>query len=91
MLSHIFRNQFIQSLRRKGCSKKQATKIHDKFVVNLLRGRDEIKDITKYALMYGSQFNRQLISGAFLWDESPQGHDYWARVREIYEKYPEYE
>lgn len=91
MLSHIFRNQFIQNLRRKGCSKKQATKIHDKFVANLWRGRVEIKDLANYALMYGSQFNHKLISGAFLWDKSPQGYEYWKRVREIYEKYPEHE
>ena len=57
MLSYIFRNQFIQNLRHKGCSKKQAIKIHDKFVTNLLKEGNTVEGIANYALTYGSQFN----------------------------------
>ena len=88
MLSYIFKNQFIQSLRHKGCSKKQAVKIHDKFVTNLLKNGDTIEGIANYALMQGSQFNCHLISCAFLWRFTPQGQNYWAKVSEVYKKFP---
>lgn len=88
MLSHIFRNQFIQSLRRKGCSKKQATKIHDKFVTNLLKEGNTVEGIANYALEHGSQFNHHLFLGAFVWSKTPQGQNYWDKVREIYKKFP---
>ena len=88
MLSYIFKNQFIQSLRHKGCSKKQAIKIHDKFVTNLLKEGNTIEGIANYALEHGSQFNYHLISGAFVFYSTPQGQNYWVKVREIYEKFP---
>ena len=88
MLSYIFKNQFIQSLRHKGCSKKQAIKIHDKFVTNLLKGGNTVEGIANYALEHGSQFNYHLISGAFAWSRTSQGRNYWAKVSEVYKKFP---
>ena len=87
MLSYIFKNQFIQSLRHKGCSKKQAIKIHDKFVTNLLKDGNTVEGIANYALTYGSQFNYHLISGAFAWGRTSQGQNYWAKVSEVYKKF----
>jgi len=39
--------------------------------------RDTFKDIMQYDFLNVEQF----IGGAFLWDQTPQGYDYWALVQ----------
>lgn len=84
MLTHIFKTKFIQWLRRYGYSKKQAGRIYVRFVENREKLSGSLETIISYAKHCGddvSPFNNHLISGAFGWSDSPQGHDYWAEIK----------
>ena len=84
MLSHIFRNQFIQWLRRNGYSKKQAGRIYVRLIENREKLSGRIETLINYATLCGdgtSPFNSHLIAGAFCWDMSPQGQEYWAKIK----------
>ena len=85
MLLHIYKNLFIQMLRRNGYSKKQAGRIYVRLIENRekLSGRS-IETLINYATLCGdgiSPFNSHLIAGAFCWAMSPQGHKYWAKIK----------
>lgn len=84
MLRHIFKAKFIQWLRRYGYSKKQAGRIYVRFVENREKISGRLETIINYAKLCGddvSPFNNHLIAGAFGWSNSPQGHDYWAKIK----------
>jgi hypothetical protein len=42
--------------------------------------KDSFKDIMNYEFFSIKQF----IGGAFLWDQTPEGHDYWAILQNKY-------
>ena len=80
MLSHIFRNQFIQSLRRLGYSKKQAGRIYERFTENRLNEGYTLEGLIQYARERGdgvNPINYRLFTGAFVWSRTPQGQEYW--------------
>ena len=80
MLEHIFKNKFIQWLRRNGYSKKQAGRIYIRLIENREKLSGRIETLINYATLCGdgtSPFNSHLIAGAFCWDKSPQGREYW--------------
>ena len=84
MLSHIFRNQFIQWLRRNGYSKKQAGRIYVRLIENREKLSGRIETLINHATLCGdgtSPFNSHLIAGAFCWYMSPQGQEYWAKIK----------
>ena len=77
MLLHIYKNLFIQMLRRAGYSKKQAKTIYTRFIVELKREsfvEHSINQVERYGMTAGR------ISGAFLWDKTPQGQNYWSEI-----------
>lgn len=80
MLSHIFKTKFIQGLRRLGYSKKQAGRIYERFTENRLIEGHTLEGLIQYAMACGdgvNPINYRLFTGAFVWDETPQGHEYW--------------
>ena len=84
MLRHIFKAKFIQWLRRNGYNKKQAGRIYVRFVENREKLSGRIETIIIGATLCGdgtSPFNSYLIAGAFCWDMSPQGQEYWAKIK----------
>ena len=84
MLEYIFKNKFIQWLRRNGYSKKQAGRIYVRLIENREKLSGRIETLIKYATLCGdgtSPFNSHLIAGAFCWDKSPQGQEYWAKIK----------
>lgn len=84
MLKHIFKAKFIQGLRRHGYSKKQAGRIYERFVENRLNEPGyTIKSIIHHALRCGdgiNPINYHLFAGAFSWNMTPQGHNYWSDI-----------
>lgn len=84
MLKHIFKTKFIQWLRRNGYSKKQAGRIYVRLIENREKLSGRIETLINYATLCGdgtSPFNSHLIAGAFCWDRSAQGQEYWARIK----------
>ena len=85
MLEHIFKNKFIQWLRRNGYSKKQAGRIYVRFIENREKLSGRLETLINYVTLFRdggtSPFNSHLISGAFCWSESPQGQKYWAEIK----------
>ena len=84
MLEHIFKNKFIQWLRRNGYSKKQADRIYVRLIENQEKLSGRIETLIDYATLCGdgtSPFNSHLIAGAFVWDKTPQGQEYWAKIK----------
>ena len=86
MLKYIFKAKFIQWLRRNGYSKKQAGQIYVRFIENREKLSGRIETLIKYATLCRdgggtSPFNSHLIAGAFCWDMSPQGQEYWAKIK----------
>ena len=84
MLKHIFKTKLIQWLRRNGYSKKQAGRIYVRLIENREKLSGHIGTLINYATLCGdgtSPFNSHLISGAFCWSESPQGQEYWAKIK----------
>ena len=80
MLEHIFKNKFIQGLRRLGHSKKQAGRIYERFAKNRLSGGGTLEGLVQYALERGdgvNPINYRLFTGAFFWSQTPQGRKYW--------------
>ena len=75
MLSHIFRNQFIQSMRRLGYSKKQAGRIYERFAKNRLNEGYQLEE-----LIGVNPINYRLFTGAFVWSQTPQGKEYWSVI-----------
>lgn len=83
MLSHIFRNQFIQSMRRLGYSKKKAGRIYERFAKNRLNEGYQLEEIIQYAMECGdgvNPINYRLFRGAFVWSQAPQGREYWSDI-----------
>ena len=85
MLKHIFKTKFIQGLRRNGYSKKQAGQIYVRFIENRAKlSGCCIETLINHARFCGdgtSPFNSHLIAGAFCWDKSAQGQQYWAKIK----------
>jgi len=84
MLKHIFKTKFIQWLRRYGYSKKQAGRIYVRFIENREKLSGRIETLIDYATLCRNgkpPFNSHLIAGAFFWDMSPQGQEYWAKIK----------
>ena len=76
MLLHIYKNLFIQMLRRAGYSKKQAKTIYARFIVELKR-----ESFVECSIHHGR------ISGGIIWDDTKQGHHYWDEVHHnLYKK-----
>ena len=77
MLLHIYKNLFIQMMRRAGYSKKQAKTIYARFIVELKR-----KKFLESSLGVVEQkgMNAVSLSGGFIWSETKQGLQYWADV-----------
>ena len=84
MLLHIYKNLFIQMLRRAGYSKKQAKTIYARFIVELKREsfvECSIHQVERQGMTAGC------ISGAFTWAETKQGGRYWAEIHHnLYKK-----
>ena len=82
MLTFIFKNKFIQWLRRNGYSKAQAIRIYQRFIKNQAKD-DTLQNLISYVITVGmvDPFNYHLISAAFCWSDSPQGHNYWAEIK----------
>lgn len=77
MLLHIFKSKVIQMLRRAGYSKKQSVAIYAKFQANTIN-QHGMRHILNFAYLMG--MNHEVISSAFTWYDSPQGHDYWSNL-----------
>ena len=77
MLLHIYKNLFIQMLRRAGYSKKQAKTIYARFLVELQRERF-VRSSVKQAERYGMRNKR--ISGGVIWSATKQGLHYWSEI-----------
>ena len=84
MLLHIYKNLFIQMLRRAGYSKKQAKTIYARFIVELKREsfvECSIHQVERQGMTAGR------ISGGIIWDATKQGHHYWDEVHHnLYKK-----
>ena len=84
MLLHIYKNLFIQMLRRAGYSKKQAKTIYARFIVELKREsfvERSINQVERYGMTAGC------ISSGVLWSETKQGLRYWSEVHyNLYKK-----
>ena len=83
MLEHIFKNKFIQGLRRLGHSKKQAGRIYKRFAKSLLNDGDTLEGLIQYAMERGdgvNPINYRLFTGAFVWSQTPQGQKYWSDI-----------
>ena len=77
MLLHIYKNLFIQMLRRAGYSKKQAKTIYARFIVELKREsfvEHSINRVEGYGMTAGC------ISGGIIWDATKQGLRYWSEI-----------
>ena len=77
MLLHIYKNLFIQMLRRAGYSKKQAKTIYARFIIELKREifvEHSINTVERYGMTAGC------ISGGFLWSDTKQGLRYWSEI-----------
>ena len=77
MLLHIYKNLFIQMLRRAGYSKKQAKTIYARFLVELQRERF-VNCSLKQAERHGVTTGR--ISGGVIWSDTKQGLNYWSEI-----------
>ena len=77
MLLHIYKNLFIQMLRRAGYSKKQAKTIYARFLVELQR-EHFVNCSLKQAERQGMTAGR--ISGGVIWSDTKQGLRYWSEV-----------
>ena len=77
MLLHIYKNLFIQMLRRAGYSKKQAKTIYARFIVELKRAKFLESSL---GVVGRKGMNAVSLSGGFLWSETKQGLQYWADV-----------
>ena len=77
MLLHIYKNLFIQMLRRAGYSKKQAKTIYARFLVELQR-EHFVNCSLKQAERDGMRNKR--ISGGVIWDATKQGLHYWSEI-----------
>lgn len=77
MLLHIYKNLFIQMLRRAGYSKKQAKTIYARFIVELKRENymEQAIDQVERCGMTGDH-----ISGGFIWSDTKQGLRYWSKI-----------
>ena len=83
MLEHIFKNKFIQGLRRLGYSKKQAGRIYERFAKNRLNEGDTLERLIQHAMECGdgvNPVNYRLVRGAFVWSQTPQGLGYWSNI-----------
>ena len=77
MLLHIYKNLFIQMLRRAGYSKKQAKTIYARFIVELNREsfvKFSIKQVERHGMAAGR------ISGGVGWSATKQGLNYWSEI-----------
>ena len=84
MLLHIYKNLFIQMLRRAGYSKKQAKTIYARFLVELQRERF-VNCSLKQAERCGMTAGR--ISGGVIWSATKQGLHYWSEIHyNLYKK-----
>ena len=84
MLEHIFKTKFIQGLRRIGCSKKQAGRIYERFAKNRLIEGNTLEGLIQYAMERGdgvNPINYRLFTSAFVWSQTPQGKEYWAKIK----------
>ena len=85
MLKHIFKTKLIQWLRRNGYSKKQAGRIYVRFIENREKLSGRLETLINYVTLFRgggtSPFNSHLILGAFCWHRSPQGQEYWAKIK----------
>ena len=77
MLLHIYKNLFIQMLRRAGYSKKQAKTIYARFIVELKR-ESFLECSIHQAECRGMAAGR--VTGGFLWSGSKQGLSYWDEI-----------
>ena len=77
MLLHIYKNLFIQMLRRAGYSKKQAKTIYARFIVELKREsfvEHSIGQAERCGMTAGH------ISGGVIWSATKQGLRYWSDI-----------
>lgn len=77
MLLHIYKNLFIQMLRRAGYSKKQAKTIYARFIVELER-EGFMECSIHQAERVGMDAGR--ISGGIIWSDTKQGLHYWSEI-----------
>ena len=77
MLLHIYKNLFIQMLRRAGYSKKQAKTIYARFIVELKR-ESYVEHSINQVECYGMNAGR--ISGGVIWSDTKQGLRYWSEI-----------
>ena len=77
MLLHIYKNLFIQMLRRAGYSKKQAKTIYARFIVELKR-KSYVKHSINQVERHGMTAGR--ISGGVIWSATKQGLHYWSEI-----------
>ena len=84
MLLHIYKNLFIQMLRRAGYSKKQAKTIYARFIVELKRESSvecSIHQVERRGMTAGR------ISGGAIWSDTRQGPRYWYEIHHnLYKK-----
>ena len=83
MLEPIFKNKFIQGLRRLGHRKKQAGRIYERFAKNRVSEGYTLKGLIQYAMKRGDGINPNnyyLFAGAFVWSQTPQGQEYWSDI-----------
>ena len=83
MLKHIFKTKFIQWLRRNGYSKKQAGRIYERFIENILKEGDTLEKLIWYVMECGdgvNPINYRLFKSAFVWSQTPQGREYWSDI-----------
>lgn len=76
MLLHIYKNLFIQMLRRAGYSKKQAKTIYARFIVELKREsfvEHSINRVERYGIT-------RCISDGIIWNDTKQGLRYWSEI-----------
>lgn len=88
----VTKKQIINWLEATGV-KEQFEKNHKVHMVRFSGGSEDDYSLDKYL----SQFMKQVelgeidaykvISGAFVWSESPEGHDYWCEVRDRLKKW----
>ena len=84
MLLHIYKNLFIQMMRRAGYSKKQAKTIYARFIVELKREsfvECSIHQVERHGMTAGR------ISGGVIWSATKQGLRYWSEIHyNLYKK-----
>ena len=55
---------------------------YEKFRANLLREMGSEESLQAMAKTFKYDNAVEILRGAFLWDGTPEGHDYWKDIRE---------